>query len=1282
MEKTQAIEPPELMSDQIYINESDERYQRLLDLLPDGVVLHVNGIVVLVNKATMAIMKVSSADELLGKQILSFIHPDYHEMAIIRQQKMLTSKEIALPIEELIIRNDGSQFYAETAGSVVTYKGMQAIQVVFRDVSERKIAYEKMRISEESFRAMFENNPHAMGVFDKATLRLLEVNAACSRLYGYSREELLGGMSVVDLRPKEDMQDFLSIVQQVDKNDEELLSRSTWRHRKKDGSLFYVQLTSYEILFNNHPALHILVNDITEFRQSKSELLKANERFELVTHATNDVIWDVNLKTNLIWWNDNYYSKFGYPKYAEYLLPDSWTEHVHHDDKERVLQSISHCIDNGCSFWSAEYRFVKADGSIAHVFDRGNIVFDTNREAIRIVGAMQDITERKHFQEELQRSESRLNTIFESVMDAMITVDDEMKIVLFNAAAERIFGCSAADVLGKSLDQFVPPHYRWGHTISMREYGSTSNETRQMGYSHDVWALRANGQEFPIEASISTVATESGKLYNVVVRDTTEKKKAAERLRNSEEKFRMVVQNLTDIVTIVDAHGIILYESPAITSILGYEQDEILGRSVFEFIHIDDIENVIHAMSLVFESQPNNLTNRIEYRFLAKDGSYVTLESVGVNQLDNPAIEGLVVTSRDMTERKNAEDTLRRSEEKFRSIMENSKIGFSLFNKDSVVHYLSPTNEVIFGYSEEELLSMNLQYMIHPDDRKMTESQFRRLLDGEEVGPVEFRWLMKDGRWKWIESNAFNYLDNKSLQSILVTYQDVNQRHESDSRIRYQAAMLDFVSDAIILQELNGKILFWNKGAENMYGWTAAEAIGQIVSDLLPDDTQQGLTERLDHLFHHRKWSGDRVHTTKGKQTILVQSRWELVTNASNQQTVLVTNTDVTEKRSLEKQLFRAQRLESIGTLASGIAHDLNNILTPVVLGMEIIKIRSKDPAVTARVDALTSTIQRGSGLIRQVLSFARGTEEKFEVINVKYSISEVVKMARETFPREINVTVNMPTEDLLVMGNATQLHQIILNLSINARDAMSDHGGELYIEAGYIEVTDDILRRFVDMKSGKYVTITVRDTGSGIPLALQDKIFEPFFTTKEVGKGTGIGLTTVFSIVRAHAGFIDFVSAENVGTSFTFYIPAAVEDSGDKLLEVRSKPQDGQHKTLLLVDDEELLRKTAEDVLCEHNYRVLTAQNGEEAMHIFTHHRNEIDVVITDIVMPIMNGMELIKVLRSIQPGIKIIATGGLLYEQAGKNIKDIGAFDVLLKPYTASQLLNSVERAIAAAG
>lgn len=526
---------------------------------------------------------------------------------------------------------------------------------------------------------------------------------------------------------------------------------------------------------------------------------------------------------------------------------------------------------------------------------------------------------------------------------------------------------------------------------------------------------------------------------------------------------------------------------------------------------------------------------------------------------------------------------------------------------------------------------------------------------------------------------SISQIDSPEGKLYTVILRDVTERRQTEQQIRDQAAILDLVPDAIIMRDLDHRIISWSKGAEKMYGWTAAETIGTLAPELLGISDAPEFIEAEKILTTTGEWSGEMRHSTHTGSTILVHSRLKLLYNSLNKPyAILVTNTDITEKKSLEKQLFRAQRLESIGTLASGIAHDLNNILTPVVLGMELIKLKLTDENARKRVDTVISTVKRGSGLIGQVLSFARGSQESREPINIKYIIDEVAKIARETFPREIDVTLNLPSEDLIVNGNATQIHQIMMNLCINARDAMNEKGGTLSIEAGYILANESLTSRYVDAKPGTYVHIVVRDTGTGIPNELQDKIFEPFYTTKEVGKGTGIGLTTVFTIVRNHGGFIGLYSEVNVGTAFSIYLPAELP----KPLEQSESSVNPQHAltgtTILLVDDEDLIRNIADDILQAYNYNVYTAKNGAEAVQIYIDKKDEISAVITDVMMPVMGGIELMGILRGLNPEIRIIAASGVIDGDSTKNLKAAGAQVILLKPFTVDKLLAAIQEVL----
>ncbi|MBK9249240.1 MAG: response regulator [Ignavibacteria bacterium] len=363
----------------------------------------------------------------------------------------------------------------------------------------------------------------------------------------------------------------------------------------------------------------------------------------------------------------------------------------------------------------------------------------------------------------------------------------------------------------------------------------------------------------------------------------------------------------------------------------------------------------------------------------------------------------------------------------------------------------------------------------------------------------------------------------------------------------------------------------------------------------------------------------------------------------------------------------------------SGIAHDLNNVLTPVVLGMEIIKLKITDESLLQRINTIISTVKRGSGLISQVLSFARGSHDERMPINIKYNIDEVVKIARETFSKEIDVEVDLPTYDLIVNANSTQIHQIILNLCINARDAMESKGGIIKIEARLIVADESLVQNYIDAKLGaSYVAITISDQGCGIPPEHRDKVFEPFFTTKEVGKGTGIGLTTVFSIVNRHEGFIGLASEVNVGTSFTIYLPSENQNTFESSLSSIEIAERHNPETILLVDDEDLIRTIAEDVLLAYGYTVITATNGAEALKLYLEKKDEIALVLTDVMMPIMNGIDLIAKLNSINPNIKTIGASGLMHSETTRKLQAVGVSGLLVKPYSAEQLINAVREII----
>jgi len=497
------------------------------------------------------------------------------------------------------------------------------------------------------------------------------------------------------------------------------------------------------------------------------------------------------------------------------------------------------------------------------------------------------------------------------------------------------------------------------------------------------------------------------------------------------------------------------------------------------------------------------------------------------------------------------------------------------------------------------------------------------------------------------------------------------ERQHAEQKIREQAALLDIARDAILVRDLNNQILFWNKGAERLYGWQAEEAFGKNANELLYKETMP-LEEALKTVTLGGQWDGELHKVTKSGKEIIVESRWTLVRDEQGQpKSILSVDTDITQKKQLEAQFLRAQRLESIGTLAGGIAHDLNNVLAPILMSAQLLQMKISDERSQRLLKTVEANAKRGGALVKQVLSFARGVEGKRSIIQVRHLISEIKHIAIETFPKSIEFYMDLAPELWSVSGDATQLHQVIMNLCVNARDAMPD-GGTLSISAENLFIDENYARMNLEATVGPYIVITVADTGMGIPPEIVDRIFEPFFTTKEQGKGTGLGLSTVIGIIKSHGGFVDVYSEVGQGTQFKVYLPA-VEETQTQLVKDMELPI-GNGELLLVVDDEAAICEVTKTSLETYAYRVLTASDGIEAIALYAQHKDEISLVLVDMMMPSMDGLTTIRTLQKINPKVKIIAVSGLDSSDKVSVAMSAGVKAFLSKPYTAQDLLKII--------
>ncbi|MBE9200966.1 MULTISPECIES: hybrid sensor histidine kinase/response regulator [unclassified Nodularia (in: cyanobacteria)] len=525
-----------------------------------------------------------------------------------------------------------------------------------------------------------------------------------------------------------------------------------------------------------------------------------------------------------------------------------------------------------------------------------------------------------------------------------------------------------------------------------------------------------------------------------------------------------------------------------------------------------------------------------------------------------------------------------------------------------------------------------------------------------------------------MKAGAADYLEKSQLTAPLLerSIRYAMERKQTEQKIRQQAALLDIATDAIFVHDIDDPVLYWNKAAEDLYGWKKAEVIGKKTQELWHENNEQLLEQAFQHLMEHGSWEGELHQRTKSGQEIIVESRWTLVKNFGNTpQSILVVNTDITQKKQLESQFLRAQRLESIGTLASGIAHDLNNVLAPIMMTAQLLESQMHDERSRRLLPILISNAQRGASLVNQVLSFTRGIEGERTLLQLKHLIIEIQHIIKETFPRSIEVTSQIPQNLWTVSGDATQLHQVLMNLCVNARDAMPN-GGKLKILAENLLIDENYARMNIDAQVGSYIVITVIDTGMGISPEILERIFEPFFTTKETGKGTGLGLSTVMGIIKSHGGFVKVHSQPENGSQFQVYLPA--QDITETIEEIEQSLPQGHGELILVVDDEAAIRDITKTSLENHNYQAITASDGIEAIALYVENQDKISLVLTDMVMPSMDGITTIKTLQKINPKVKIIAVSGLATTEKVNAAHDVGVKAFLAKPYTANQLLQTI--------
>ncbi len=817
-----------------------------------------------------------------------------------------------------------------------------------------------------------------------------------------------------------------------------------------------------------------------------------------------------------------------------------------------VVRGIQSVLDGSQTHFSIEYSCHSSTRQRWFTLSVSPLV----KSAGGVVVLHSDITERKQAEAAVLESEVRSAGILNSAMDAIITTDASHRIVQFNAAAEEMFCCPAQEAIGESLSTFIPKRYRNMHPRQIDTFGKTKTTKRRMGENGIIFGLRADGEEFPMESSISQVEIGGQKFFTVIHRDLTQRLQRTEALRKS----------------------------------------EALLAATQAMVHLGSFEFNLEPPEEVFWSDE-------------------TFKILG----------------------------------------------------------LAPTQP---AQTREDFL----QRLVHPEDRERVQTMLAKTIAETASFNCEYRVLKPDGTITAVVSVAKPVLDETGkIVRLVGTIMDITERKYAEHRLIEQAAMLNQAQEAILLCDIDGEIRYWNRGAERVFGCTEEEVIGRSVKELLTRNDSSQLDEAMQIVLEKGDWSGEINQFTKDGKKLMIEARWTLIRDERGKpESILAINNDITEKKKLEAQFLRAQRLESIGTLASGIAHDLNNVLSPVLMAVQLLQMRMPDESCQRILDVLQQNILRGSEMVKQILSFARGSGGERIAINPKHLLKEAISILHETLPKNIIVKYSVSPDLNSISGDPTQVHQVLMNLCVNARDAMQPSGGTLTIEADNKFVDEQFAGMIPDAKAGQYIVISITDTGTGIAPEVLEKIFDPFFTTKEVGRGTGLGLSTVHSIIKGHSGFVNVYSEVGKGTKFHLYLPVV---ESKQALQPVSQSADfpvGHGELILVVDDEKAIREITQGTLESFGYRVLTATDGAEAIALYAKHKDGIQLVLTDMMMPYLDGPTMIRALHKINPVVGIIASSGLTESDKAREAAELGVKTFLTKPYTAQELLKALHKAL----
>lgn len=1031
---------------------------------------------------------------------------------------------------------------------------------------------------------------------------------------------------------------------------------------------------------------------VTDYKQTETALRGSEAKYRFLTERLADTVWTSDMNFNPTYVSPSSTDITGFTPEERFRqnMKDMVTPETYARIMEAFVREMEREREGSADpdrSIAIEMEYYHKNGHTIWLENLIHAIRDSNGAITGLHGVSRDITKRKQAQlereaalEELRKEKLFSETLVQSSPAFYVAIDTNGKTIMMNEALLQALGYSKDEVAGKDyIANFVPESDR----EKLSEVFKSIIKSEKP-YINDNYILTKDGRRILVEWHSRLIFKENGKLdyfFGIGI-NVTEKRQAESTLRESEELLRTYLEHAPDGVYINDLEANLLYGNAKSEEITGYRREELIGKNIFEAKILSE-QSLNKALQLLQSNMEGKATDPEEMELINKAGNIVPVE-ITTSLVKRGGQEVVLGFIRDITDRKQAEEALRESEERYRSLAEKSFAGVYVVQKGRFVlvndHLASFT-----GYRREELEGRPADSLVHPEDQGEVKTKARNMLTAQNSSPYEFRILTKDGQIRWIIETLASII-YKGSPAILGNAMDITEYKKTEDEREAALASLQAVQELErgILRSVphalfgieNRSFFFANDATEAVFGWKPEELIGKSTRVIFRIDEEW---QRYGHLLYAKlerepvvvfEWDMPFVRKD-GSEFFCRMSVSRVGPELGESMRIVATYEDISdrkraeeEKLDLERRLARAQKLESLGTLAGGIAHDFNNLLMGIQGNVSLMRM-NLDPSHPhhKRLGHIEEHVASSTDLTSQLLGFARGG--RYDVKPV--SMNEIVKKSSAMFGRttkEISMHRKYAKDRCVVEADRSQIEQVLMNLFVNAWHAMPG-GGDIFIKTEKVVLENT---PYESVQPGQYIKITVTDTGTGMDEQTRERIFDPFFTTKAMGRGTGLGLATVYGIIKGHKGMINVHSEPGHGTTFTMYLPASEMDSVEEKKSAGQAPNGAE--TVLLIDDEPMILDVSCEMLESLGYRVYTAGSGQEAVALYTDKKDEIDLVVLDIIMPGISGSGTFDQLREINPSVKVLLASGYSIDGPAQEIMGRGCNGFVQKPFLLEEL------------